>query len=442
MPKREKELAGVSALGAYQKPCTNHEASLTPGGQTDIDPIDRLAQDLNQLCIEAVDAFELAAHVEALGYNRYRIQREFGLQGPFELGRRLFMRIPRRHTFTTPAPPPETPWTNRLIPALALLVAMASQLYLGPAVWMGAIWIIVWSQAGSALFWRGRGDLEPIALRRLITLELCVGVLGVALAGGLSSWPYTTWTAGALWMGLAVLLWLERPGKALALCGGALILILTRLPLTWICAGTLALLPGLLYSVPARPSLLTLRWTRGQLLALLPYAAYGLGQGLPLHTLVCGAGWTAVPGFLLFVVVLFSAESLVIRMKAGIRADLWRETRHRYFMRKLRLRLIAYAAILAAPALIALLLGLTWAPSFSYVVYVRNLALLALGLSLGLAHLCLFRPRWPALAFLIAGIGVTAGLPYEATVLAASALLLGVLLRQTGRVLAYGVNLV
>jgi len=63
-----------------------------------------LAQDLNQLCLEAVDAYELAAHVEALGYNRYRIQREFGLQGPFELGRRLFMRSPFRHTFATPAP--------------------------------------------------------------------------------------------------------------------------------------------------------------------------------------------------------------------------------------------------------------------------------------------------------------------------------------------------
>ncbi|GEM_PF-230092 len=95
------------------------------------DPVKQLARSLNQLCLEAVDPYEIAAHLESLGYNRYRVRQEFGMDGPFDLARRLYQLTPHRTTLTLRPRQWRTGLAERAVPTLALLVTMATQLVLG-----------------------------------------------------------------------------------------------------------------------------------------------------------------------------------------------------------------------------------------------------------------------------------------------------------------------
>ena len=45
--------------------------------------LNKLARQHYDLCRNAADSFELAAQLESLGYNRYRVQMEFGLRTTF-----------------------------------------------------------------------------------------------------------------------------------------------------------------------------------------------------------------------------------------------------------------------------------------------------------------------------------------------------------------------
>ena len=133
-----------------------------------------------------------------------------------------------------------------------------------------------------------------------------------------------------LWIGVAGLVWDERFSYACALpLAAALLLGLHQwagLEFTYMLAGTglatlVALRPLLVWAAPA-----TWRWAAQQLGYLLPFALYGVGQGLLLLALLGGAHSEALPGVVLFAVLLLVAEAQLLHLRAKLTTYLWEES--------------------------------------------------------------------------------------------------------------------
>jgi hypothetical protein len=76
----------VSARGTYEAPVFRVREHKQVGNERrSAHPINQLGRALDQLCLEASDPFEIAAHLEALGYNNANVAARYGVADHFEL---------------------------------------------------------------------------------------------------------------------------------------------------------------------------------------------------------------------------------------------------------------------------------------------------------------------------------------------------------------------
>lgn len=379
------------------------------------EPVNQLGRRLDTLCLEASDSFEIAAHLEALGYNGDDVPARYGVLDHFELAERLFVATPKFLPLEQPAARPASSLSKQLVMVLTLLVASSIGLLTEVSAWSAVFWLLIWSQVGGALLSRAGGELDTPKQARVMSLVLELGIIGMVVAWFFTPFALATWTVSLLWVGVAGLLWDERLGYARFLPLAAAVLLLLHVwagvDLTFMLAGMglvtlVALRPLLVWSTPD-----AWRWTLQQGKYLLPFALYGVGQGLLLLALLRGARLEALPGVALFAIILLSAESHLLYLRSKLKSYLWQEGSTRRYAVLSQRAVVGYAGryLFAFVPALALWLTLGAHPSL---FYLWGFALFGLALALGLVFLSLGDSILPAAAFLVGGTLVSLGLPF------------------------------
>lgn len=437
----------MSARGSYEAPVFRVREHNQPGSERrSTHPINQLGRALDQLCLEASDPFEIAAHLEALGYNNTNVAARYGVADHFELAQELFYLTPRRLGITLPSPEVRRSYARQLIMVLTLLVTAGIGLLAEVGAWGPVVWLLVWSQLGGALLNRARGELAEPQQQRVLSLLLELGLLGLVLVWFVTPFALATWAVSLLWLGVAGLLWAERLRAGYLLpCIAGVFLALTvglKLPPTVMLAAcgvtTLVLLrPLLVWSTPA-----SWRWSVGQWRRVLPFILYGLGQGGLLLALLFGAGTEALPGLVLFALVLLIAESQLLRLRGRLNLYLWKGESAAHYTHFARRTILHYTAVYLLPFLPALivflfpnLVGQRW------LFHLAGFALFGLVLALGLAALSLGDSMVPAVVFAVGGALVMLGLPFFWVAGTMALLEFIALLRRSARLGSYGVYL-
>ena len=432
----------MSASGAYRPPKV--AVHTYPVERRDAHPLNQLGRSLNELCLEASDSFEIAAHLEALGYNSDDVPARYGVRDHFELAQHLFVTTPKLLPLERPVSRVRQNVLKQVILVLTLLVAAGIGLFTQVNAYGAVFWLLVWSQLGGALLNRAKSELGAPQQRRVTSLVLELGLVGMVLTWFVAPFALATWTVSLLWIGVAGLVWDERFSYACALpLAAALLLGLHQwagLEFTYMLAGTglatlVALRPLLVWAAPA-----TWRWAAQQLGYLLPFALYGVGQGLLLLALLGGAHSEALPGVVLFAVLLLVAEAQLLHLRAKLTTYLWEESsgsRYDALTRQAVLEYVGRYLVAFLPALaLWLLFGLH--PSLFYLV---GFALFGVALALGLVFLSLGDSTVPAAVFGIGGVAVGLGFPFLLGLPVMVLVMLVLLLRRCHNLGRHGIHL-
>lgn len=435
------------------------------------DPVNQLGHELNRLCSEATDRYEIVAHLEALGYNTPRMLERCGTHDHFELAEALFGRVPRSRLWHPATRRERFDWRESVALTLALAVTFVLGTYASGAALVLAVAVLTWSQIAATLVSRAEAEL-PAALRpRVVALALWLGVVTLSASGALIAADLATLAPPMLWLSLAGLLWSGRRRAALALP-----LAITAAYLTAsLAAGPLAVsLPAATVSqvvatvggalgtlvVLAQGPVGVLRWALSRWRVTLLPSCYGLGQGA---LLIAGlraapAGAEVLPGAILLAFILLVSRAALVRFERALTDTLWREHDAKAFATTARRSLLAYLGPFVLPlvpiAALALPVaeggGVTAATSMSpalaevpWLYFWMVFTLIGVTLALGVALLALGNARTPALAVLAAG-SLALVAPTVPFVVIASALIavLGLAAaRWLGRVDRYAVHL-
>jgi hypothetical protein len=397
------------------------------------DPINVLGRELNLLCREVADPLDLAAHLEALGYTRPRIQREFGLNSSFELAERLFARTERLRRLI---PAPEVPgvrgepsWAGRIL--LNVVVPVGLALLVGfSGWWMLALWLGVWSQVGSALWWRIRGESDGLQMRGFVSLLLLVGVLGVGVCAWLEPAHLGVAVLGLGWVTLIALVWQGAWLWMVPLLGILGLSLYWRLPLHWtlvLVALTALLSYWRFWAWPGREILMGLR---PHLRLVLPQALYGLGRVVLLLALLQGGNLKVLLGVLVLGAMLALAEAQRGWFKAHLTALLWQEDTPQRFREGALATVARYLSQMSVVLLGVLALAALGGPSNPWFYYMVGCAFLGFALALGSLQMNLEQMWWPALILLLCGGAALYRVPFALAVFVAIVLLgVGLVLR-------------
>lgn len=379
------------------------------------DPVNRLGRALDGVCRDASDPFEIAAHLEALGYDGERVAVEFGAPDTFTLARELYGRVPRRRPIPRGRTVRDADPLRWVLMVAALLftagLGAVTEGYARPAV----LWLLVWSQMGAVLLQRGRAGLPVGVVGGLAPLVALAGALG--MAGSYLIVPFGAATAliSLTWLGVALSLWSGRAAAGLAVvllvavAAGAGAVAGAGMLWAVVAAAVLPIimLRSLRHGVDAR---ILLPWVGRQASALAFPAAYGLGQGLLLLRLVQRADPYALAGLVLFAGLLLVSEPALHALLGRMRNALWTGDAAAGYAAGVRRMVLAYAGLyLALPGVLAALRAAGWGGP--WVTELLAFALFGASLALALVPLALGQLRSPALLFLGAGALAVAGLP-------------------------------
>ncbi len=408
----------MSAYGGVEPPVFHvydHEAAHAERRSNT--SINQLARAHNQLCLEASDAYEIAAHLESLGYNKASVATEYGVADHFELAWMLFHQTPRRLKLRLPSKVVRASYARQAIMVLTLLVTSGIGLMSEVGAWGPVIWLLVWSQLGGALLNRAKSELATPDHARVLSLLLKLGLIGMVGVWIVTPFALATWTVSVLWLGVAALLWDERLRAAYvlpAVAGGSLALTLwLNLPGTVmlvVCglATLVALRPLLVWSSPT-----TWLWALTQWRHLAPFILYGLGQSALLLALLFGAGNEALPGVALFAVVLLIAEPQLLWLRGQLNRYLWKgqdAASYAFFARHIIVRYTSVYLLPFLPAVLVFFYPTLFNPQWFF--HLAGFALFGMILALALVSLALGDSLMPALVFAVGGALVVLGLPF------------------------------
>ena len=436
----------MSAPGAYEAPVFRIR-KFVPDERRNTGALSQLGRTLDRLCLEAADPFEIAAHLEALGYNNPSVTARYGVADHFELARELFYRTPRRLKLRRPKTALRRPYARQAVMVLTLFVTAAVGMVAGVAAWGPVVWLLVWSQLGGGLLNRAKGELAAPEQARVLSLVVLLGLAGLGALWLLSPFGLGSLCVSLVWLGVAGLLWAERLRLAAALPALVGVLLALTLvprvsavvPLALAALLSLGLLVPLLRRLPGR----CLRWAVLQGRHIWPFMLYGLGQSCLLLALLRGAGPEALPGVLLFALVLLASEGHLLVLRGRLNDYLWRGESAAGYARFAREALTRYAggyllALLPALAILALPgpVGERW------LFHLAGFALFGLVLGLALVWLSLGESVLPALVFAAGGALVAAGVPFLAVAGVMALAEFAALLRRGPALGRYGVFLV
>lgn len=404
--------------------------------------MNQLARQHYTLCRNAADPFDLAAQLESLGYNRYRVKREFGLRNTFELAERLFALTPRRPRLTTTQHSVASPfwWQAATLFALALSLLLYQSFNVAPHPLMFA-WLLIWTMTGNYLM-RNLETADFNTKKRIFTLLLVIGFLGLAVALYALQATFLETAIGLLWWQLPATFWPSSFAPSQRLRHFVVsILVVFALFIPPLASVVLLLLAAILLFAPflARPKANTFQYlaTRWQAVAL--PALLGLGQSiLLLH--VFPNSKHPFAGLLLIVVTVLATSWLETSFKRSVANTLWKTKSRREFQATLFrslsffLRLLIIMLFLGLLVLLNLLLPLYSTTLLPFIV-------LAFALAFSLLLLGFNDVFLPATAFIIASLLTLAGISFLWVVTALTAILaFGVVLYIT-KVERYGVDL-
>lgn len=442
----------MSARGSYEAPVfrvSEYGSDYGAAGGAErrsSDPVNQLGRSLDQLCLEASDPYEIAAHLEALGYNSANVAAKYGVADHFELARALFYRTPRRLGINLPSAAVRRSYARQLVMVLTLVVTAAIGMLTSVMAWAPVIWLLVWSQLGGALLNQARSELAEPQQSRILSLLLLLGAAGMGLLWLISPFMLGTAAVSVIWLGIAGLLWAERvrAGYLLAGTAGGLVALAVwgGLPVPAALLGCLAATLALLWPLLERVPLESWRWAAQRRRQLAPFVLYGLGQGALLLVLLYGAGVEALPGVALFALILLVAEPQLLRLRARLNLYLWKGENPARYAHLARLAVVRYTAPYLLTLLPALLVWLF--PELfgtQWLFHLLGFALFGLVLILGLVALSLGDAVMPALVFAVGGVAVALGLPFFWVVGAMACAEFAALLRRSELLGSYGVYL-
>ncbi len=411
--------------------------------------LNELARHLYEVCRNAADPFELAAQLESLGYNRYRVTREFGFRTTFELAEKLFAITPRRPRLLTPPLNIASPFWWHVVLLLGFFLTVLHYKGLHYAVLQQATilavsphyalyaWLLTWTVGGS-YFLRHLEDADAKTKRRVFTLLLGVGFVGVLGllywlgAGGLESSLIETALA-LFWWQLPATFWLDTFTARQRLRHFIPLVLLVFAFFTPPLASCLLLLlaAGLLLApFLSWPKASTLSYLADHAQVLLLPTLLGLGQSLLLLQVLRSSPYP-VQGLLFILLTVFAAGYLAYFFKRSVAVALWEAKSSKEFQVRVFRSLEFAARVLIIAAFLALLVFLNiLLPIYSAAFL--PFTLLALAFSFSFILLAFNDVFLPATAFIIASLLVLAGIAFYPVVIALTAVLgLGVVLYIT-----------
>ncbi len=406
----------MSEAGKYKRPSMNaYRLAQQPHRGLGVrrDALGQLANDLNALIHNAADPFELAAHLEALGYNNKRTADEFNLPTPFALARKLFYSTERRPDLIKGHSVQhfDLAWRQLAI-ALTLftsILLVATNLVLGPTMFvLLTLWLIVWSVTSTRLIYQAKQDLRLTEQKATFTSLIMLGLAGIFVFGGFT-FNYSALLIGLLWWGVSAYLWLEhlhdnrRYLMAIVLLNVVALGLFLNLPV-WLLALSLLLLtlaPVMRHLGSIKRT--TFHWLEEQYKIVFPYAAYALGLGLlliKLFQLFADRLWLAGA---LVILLFFIAEWLTVAVKASLAHTMWRtQSREEFNDKSLSSARSFWQVMLLFVVLSAFLVVQVLFPSLA--VLTTHCLLLGLAGVFAAVLFSLNQVALPALLFLMAGL--------------------------------------
>lgn len=409
------------------------------------DPVNLLGRSLNRLCLEASDPYEIVAHLEALGLNSPTALARFGMTSHFALAHELYERTPRIRERREPKKKSPRDLATPIAMGLAFVVTFLLGAFSQVAMLAPALVVLIWSQGGSALLMKARGEFQAGERQDVLAALIQIGAVVLALSWVFLRFGVSTLAPTLTWFAVGSLLWGERYRAALAmpLIVGLSLGITALLPLPDAVPQYVAVLAAVALCAPLawRDSRGIIGWLRANFGVAFHPLMYGVGQGLLIVALLEheNPNDDVIPGALLLLVILLVSQRLLIALKALLTKRLWNSTSEPGFQRFAQLALLGYVAAYVLPLVAAFLLELLSGPTtWHFHWYAFGL----FGLSLGIAvvDFALGLPAGASIPFLIAGIAAAAGLPFlwVCLALALSLLLVAELrVRQVGRYAIY-----
>lgn len=394
------------------------------------DPIDRLGRSLNRLCLEASDPYEIVAHLEALGLNSPTALARFHVTSHFELAHALYERTPRIRERREPKRKDKRDWATPTAMGLAFVITYFQGAFSQVEMLAPAVVVLVWSQVGSALLMKAKGELPRADQRGALAVIVQLGLVALALTWLLLRFGPATLAPTLVWFAVGSLLWAERHLAAVAVplvvgAGLALSAAFSLPPIVvqLVAIGTATSLCLPLARHDPRRSLAWLRRSAG----VVPHPLlYGVGQGLLILALLADQepDRNVLPGALLLLVIILASQRLLIALKALLTDRLWRARNRADFKQFAQLALLGYVTLFLVPLGAALALELLTGPApWHFHWYAFGL----FGASLGIAvvDFALGNPAGASVPFVLAGVAAWAGLPFlwVGVALAASLLL-------------------
>ncbi len=324
----------MSAAGKYKKPSSSFRVNEWFGAERRRqDLLGALSRELFELSKEAVDPFELAAHLEALGFDNERVQLEFALPSTFALARQLFHMTPRQPNLKRrPLLAMPRLGVRQLMIVAAILGTIALQQSSLLPHWLVTLWLITWSIASSYLINKTLFSLKKEDKRAVFTAVLFVGLAGIALllTNFFSSLPPLADTATSLlWWSVTACLWLEdlfvedKYWVSALLFSFVAILAFFKVPLLVIIFA-LAFFAVVFFAKEFRlVKRKHLTWMTEDFATLAVYIGYGTGLGLLLIKLIQRFSYNLFIAGALLILFLFLAEWLALGLKNTLAEDMW-----------------------------------------------------------------------------------------------------------------------
>jgi len=370
------------------------------------DPLLALYQRTRDLCTSAIDPYEIAVHLEAMGYNRYRVQKEFGLEGVFQLAEKLYALVPRDFPPVPRGIPPLETARQLVIRYLVVLSTFSAILFFhlrgGGMGWPVAIWLLAWGQMGYFLVYRAEAELTPPGIAEAKTSIALFGLGVASVLSFLSPNPGDTFSGSVFWVGAIRALW-DGQVKTVVLCAAVAFLgvYLGLEKMSLLSAGILCMGRSLVRSCWNGWQWLLHSWPQ----ALYPLL-YGLGQGLFLygafHRLPFGVLWQIM---VFLVVWLFLFDFALHRFGIAMNRALWGNASFAALFSKIKFVLLLCVVVLFLPLAVSLGLFLSAPPS--YVPFLLS-GFWAAVTGSGVFLFSLGEQKRPAMVLLAAGVAVAA----------------------------------
>lgn len=437
----------MSQPGRYKKPNLEFDTYDWFGNdERSLRPLNKLARSMYDITANATDVYEIAAHLEAVGYNSYRVKKEFGYDDPFELAKAIKEITPKRaiveHSWKKSL---NSMWLRQLSILFAILATIVLQIKSIPNNWLTIVWLIIWSVVGAKLINKMSSELSTEKSKRVLSVNIVWGFVGLVFVWFLKYPSMPELTINILWWGLTSLLWVESLSKKMSYKSFILIAIaflgVFKIPLVPIIA--LLLIASIYLVVPDMrlPKLDTWTWIISSTKAVALIAPYGLGIGLLLVELFQKHSKNTLIAGSILVAMSFASEWLVVWLKDRLSSSLWTSKSDKEYITRTNIVSRTIFFLLVGVALVILLFSLLINDT-NLSLTIAHFILYGLILSFALILLTLDNVLLLSLSFVLTLGLMFIGIPLSFTLIVTPAVLATAIFFALQKTEEYGIHVV